>query len=218
MKVHTNIATDTELAELRQSFDSIHQQGLFSTKYYIDHKDTIKEVFNSDEDIIVQQERLDVRRHDIIKLIFNIFKRVAVIDFHKNNIFFVRCHHPIGIHSDADIPEHQGRTFILPLTFDNRIKTFAWKERMTNPEFNVVMDNFRNNPSQFTQRSNLSKEFKLNNAWSGTPSLVDYLELDNIGSWDKGSIIEFDRTQLHSSTNFKDLVGYKDSITIHTNE
>jgi hypothetical protein len=47
---------------------------------------------------------------------------------------------------------------------------------------------------------------------------VDFLELDGMAEWKKGSLFKFKCKQLHASNNFKAFAELKDYILIHTDK
>lgn len=217
MKIHENFLSDQILSELRQEFDQWYAKNTFTEQYTIDHEDTIKEIFNLTEKSLIQQKRSELSKTEIgeyIKKLLGPLAKLSPRDF----VYFSRSFYPIGLHADTDDKQSKGKTFLIPLTYDERVKTIVFKDKMTNPEFGKFVQEFANNISKFEYKSNLSEQYKLAHCWFGSPNLLDYMELDGMGAWAKGSVIEFDRNQLHASNNYKDFVDYKDYILVHTNE
>jgi hypothetical protein len=108
---------------------------------------------------------------------------------------------------------------MIPMTFDDRIKTLVWKETAVGvPSLNEIFHRFQNDIRSFKPQPQISKKLDLRNCWLSRPSIVDFLELDGIASWQAGSIFKFDRKQLHSSNNYREFVDFKDYVLIHNDE
>jgi hypothetical protein len=215
---HNNFLTDEQVLFLRNTFDQYVSKHRLSFKYWIDHEETIREVFNSDAKRIVQQERTDVRAEDIGQRVRELLAPLVTIPT-NTNVWLVRSHNPIGMHVDADeIKNQHGRTFIIPLTFDDRIKTVVWNRISTMSEFNRLTQAFAADSTVFEKVNDISQELLLNNCWFGTPSITDYIEVEGIATWEPGVVIEFNREKLHASNNYTVFVPHKDYILVHTDE
>ena len=218
MKTHKNFLTAEQVAEFRSAFDDYVSRHRLAFKYWIDHEETIREVFKKDVKRLVQQERTDVRREPLGQLVRELIAPIVSVP-ETTNVWLVRSHNPIGIHVDADEVKNQhGRTFIIPLTFDDRIKTLVWNRISTMSEFNRLTQAFAADPTVFEKVNTVSDELLLNNCWFGTPSITDYIEIEGIATWESGAVIEFNREKLHASNNYTVFVPYKDYILIHTDE
>jgi hypothetical protein len=218
MITHKNFLTDTQISNLQEIFNEYASAHKLAFKYWIDHEETIREVFHCTEKRIVQQERKDVRAEPVGQHIRELMSSLVELPT-DTNVWLVRSHNPIGIHVDADeIKNQHGRTFLIPLTFDERIKTIVWDRVSTMNEFNQFAQAFAADPAQFVKVNNLSSELLLNNCWFGNPSIVDYINIEGIATWEPGTVIEFNREKLHASNNYTVFVPYKDYILIHTDE
>ncbi len=139
MKVHENYLTDEQLSSLRTQFDQYATAGQLTFKYWVTHKETIKEVFNSDADQLVQQERKDISKAPLGQYVRDLLKSIFDIPL-TTPIYVVRSHNPIGMHTDCD--DHKpvnGRTLIIPLTFDNRIVTVIWDKIVSERELKELI-------------------------------------------------------------------------------
>jgi hypothetical protein len=218
MKIHQNYLTVEQINNLRNQFDEYANSNQLTFKYWITHKDTLKEVFNSDADQLIQQARRDISRDSMGQCVRDLLRPIYDVPL-KTAIYAVRSHNPIGIHTDSDDWTYQvGRSFIIPLTFDDRIVTVVWDKIVTVKELGELIQKFADDPSTFEKFNDVSKQYKLNNCWFGDPSLTDYLPLLGIATWKLGTIIEFNRQTMHASNNYTDFVPYKDYILIHTDE
>ena len=218
MKVHKDFLTDEQFNFLRSSFDDYADNHKLTFKYWIDHEDTIKEVFKSDVKRLIQQERTDARNDTLGQYVRELMKSVIALPT-TTNIWVVRSHNPIGIHVDSDeIKKQHGRTFLIPLTFDDRIKTVVWDRVSTISEFNKFCTEFANNHAKFEKLNDISSELLLNNCWFGEPSITDYIPVEGIATWEPNVLIEFNREKLHSSNNYTTFVPFKDYILVHTDE
>jgi hypothetical protein len=218
MKEHTNFLTVEQIAQFRDIFDEYVGHRRLAVKYWIDHEETIREVFNKDVKRLIQQERTDVKDSMVGQKVRAVLSPIVLIPA-TTNIWLVRSHNPIGIHVDADeIKNQHGRTFIIPLTFDHRIKTVVWDKVITMSKFNSLAQAFAADSTAYTKVNNISNELLLNNCWAGNPSITDYIDVEGIATWDMGTVIEFDREKLHASNNYTAFVPHKDYILIHADE
>lgn len=216
MELYQNFVSDSELEFLRFSFDQWYSTGVFRRAYTVNNPDVIQEVYKSQEKDLTQQERTNIGNNSKLSgFIRNLLSPLIKIKPH-NEIWFCRSVYPIGIHSDT--PPVQGHTIIIPLTFDERIKTIVFDVKMTNEEFAEYSKNFAADPGQFQKKHNLSSEYNLQNCWFGDPCIVDYFDIAGMAGWHKGCVMKFERSRLHASTNYRDIVNLKDYILIHTDE
>lgn len=218
MKTHKQFLTQNQILYFRAAFDEYVYNRRLSFKYWIDHEETIREVFKKDVTRLVQQERTDVRQEQIGQQVRDLMSTLVHIP-DATNIWLVRSQNPIGMHVDADeIKNQHGRTFIIPLTFDDRIKTVVWDRISTMREFNKLAQDFAADPTAFTKVNTISEEMLLNNCWFGKPSITDYVAIEGIATWEPGIVIEFNREKLHASNNYTVFMPHKDYILIHTDE
>jgi hypothetical protein len=218
MNIHNNFLNADQILILRKCFDQHVENNDLNFKYWITHKDTIKEVFHSDADQIVQQERRDVASKELGNYTRLFLK--SIIDIPADtNIWAVRSHAPIGIHTDSDdVLYQQGRTIIIPLTFDDRIVTLVWDKVLTQKQLQELFQSFASDPTNFEKLNNSSQQYQLDNCWFGDPCLTDFLPLLGVAKWQLGTIIEFDRQIAHASNNYTKFIPFKDYLLIHTDE
>lgn len=220
LTVFENTVTSAEIANMQQQFSHLHATVKFTDTYHITSRDEIHELYNSNAESLIQQQRVDIRKYPIADIVRNIVNRILPSPLDPSvPILFSRSVYPVGIHVDSDKKENNGHTLMIPLTFDTRIKTLAWKETAINSvALHEIFYRFQNNIKSFTPQSRISNKFDLRNCWLTTPSIVDFLELDGIAEWQEGSIFKFNRQQLHASNNYKAFVEFKDYVLIHNNE
>ncbi len=218
MNVHKDFLTDEQYNFLRSSFNDYVNNHKLTFKYWIEHEDTIKEVFKSDVKRLIQQERTDAKADVLGQYVRGLMQSIIDIPV-STNIWVIRSHNPIGIHVDADeVKRQHGRTFLIPLTFDDRIKTVVWDRVSTISKFNKFCSEFANDHTKFEKLNNISTELLLNNCWFGEPSITDYIPIEGIATWEPNILIEFNREKLHASNNYTTFVPFKDYILIHTDE
>jgi len=134
-------------------------------------------------------------------------------------IMFSRSVYPVGIHTDTNIKNCKGHTIMIPLTFNAGIKTVVWRETaIGQQELNTIFQRFQNDINSFRPQPKISQQLDLRNCWLGTPSIVDFLELDGMADWCAGAVFRFDRQQLHASNNYREFVEFKDYVLIHNDE
>ena len=218
MKVYDNFMSAEDLEFLEKDFVELYNKGFFRVEqYFIEHQETIEKVFNETADRLTQQIRCNItsrpaghRLREILKPIVDIPRLI--------NIYYVRSFYPIGLHTDTNEREKSGTTYMIPLTYNTNIKTIAWHGAATNEEFKELSERFINHPEQFEKKSNISEEVNLTNCWVGDRNIVDYLDIEGVASWERGSVVAFPRAMLHASNNYKKIVDYKDYILIHNND
>jgi len=220
LTVFENTVTADEIAYLQQQFAQFKNTLKFEEAYFITNSDVLHDLYNSQASRLVQQERVDIRSHPVADVIRNIVNRILPNSLKPDiRILFSRSVYPVGIHTDTSEQERTGHTIMIPLTFDDRIKTLTWKETaIGEKELNSIFHQFQTNIRSFTRRSKISRELDLRNCWLSQPSIVDFLELDGIAEWRAGSIFKFERKQLHASNNYKAFVDFKDYVLIHNDE
>lgn len=215
LSTNTTIIKQLDIDYIKTEFQNLFDQEKFQIEYYIDHKETIIEAFGKTDNKLLQQKRVDVKSLPIGSYIKQILE--TVYSFSSDiPIYLVRAYYPIGIHADAEIPT-TGKTIIIPLTFDNNIKTLVFKKTGTNNDVAQLVEQFSRDPNQFKRLNLLSKKLNLKNCWLGEPNLADCLELDDIAEWNSNTVIMFDRMQFHGSNNYKKIVDFKDYVLVHTN-
>lgn len=221
LQVFENAVSSKDLGDIRAEFDRLISTVKFDSQlYYVDDKDTIRDVYGIDNvDQIIQQERLDATKlplGDRIRKIFQPYLSSEQLENKNNSVWLCRAHFPIGIHTDTDIIKPDGYTVLMPLTFDESIKTVVWKPLLGKFELDKLIREFIDDPYKFPKKCSVSQELKLDHCWMSDPKLTDVIELDGYASWKKGSIFKFDRRQPHGGNNWKtDKLKYKDYILIH---
>lgn len=202
LEIFNDKISDDTLVMLRNQFDNLKNTKEFDDRYF-------------DEDML-QWERICINDVDPIltSKIQKILNEVGANLVHREYIFFVRCYYPASIHVDVTDSSH-GNTYIIPLTFNEDIKTVVFKNNTTLAEFNKLIDFY--SKVSFIARSKLSETINLDHCWGNKPNIVDVLKLDGYAEWTKGTIIKFARQQIHTSSNFKTLnLEYKDYILCHS--
>ncbi len=130
---------------------------------------------------------------------------------------FARGILPIAVHVDIAEDKRDGDTIIIPLTFNKKIKTIWFNEKVFEPIFDnwISAQNFDTKE----KTNNLRNELDLTNAYYHNPKLIDFLKLDGIGEWTKGNAFRGRRSQPHCSNNFKSSgIDFKDYIIIQTGD
>lgn len=217
LEIFENAITDSELDYLNSEFNKLKTTRLFKDEiYYIDHADTLKEMYEQNE-TVVQQCRFKLNGLPIGNKVVEILRRFAnnEDDIKTLPIWASVAEFPIGIH--ADVPENYfpGNTFLIPLTFDDNIKTVVWKPLLGLNLLNNLIQDFGKNGESYPIKSTTSKQVDVKHCWLSTPTIVDAMELDGIASWKKGTLIKCDRRQPHASNNWKPFVDFKHYIVIH---
>jgi len=220
LTVFENAVTADEIAYLQQQFAQLKNTVEFNDEYFITNPDEIHDLYNSQDSKLVQQERVDIRPYPVADVIRSIVNRILPNPLKSSiPIMFSRSVYPVGIHTDTDERAHTGHTIMIPLTFDDRIKTLTWKETAIGQSgLDTIFQRFQSDINSFTQQSQISQQLDLRNCWLSQPSIVDFLELDGMAEWRAGSIFKFERKQLHASNNYKAFVDFKDYVLIHNDE
>jgi hypothetical protein len=131
LQIYPNTISSSDIEFIIQEINKLIDADQLNVKYYIEHKDTIKEVFNSDEPKLLQQERVDIKDFEVGIKIRNLLK--PVIEFGAGTpIYLVKAHHPIGLHVDTEA-HAKGKTIIIPLTFMNLVNVEL--DRYSSPVF-----------------------------------------------------------------------------------
>ena len=185
------------------------------------NKSILKNLYNITEDRYHQTKRGEIKDKEMRR---EILSAVSEFDFDKNSMTnpymnFARGFLPIAIHVDIpDFDTHQdGNTILIPLTFSDKIKTFWWKEKVYEPIFDYWIE--KQNWNQRKKVNNISEQYDVTNGFFPKPDVTDYMELDGIGEWFKGSCFSGRRSQPHCSNNFKTSgIEYKDYILIQTTD
>lgn len=207
-----------KIDQLRIYFDQIYE-SLEDAQWQV-NKDLLKKVYNITGVDKVMQTKRGLMKHGtearelVIDLLepFNI--KASPRGWHIN---YARGFLPIAIHVDiADYKPHDdGDTILIPLTFDDRIKTIWWKGHVYEPIFDYWVES--QDWSKKKKQNSLSEQFDMSNGYWPKPEIVDYMPLDGIGEWSKGNIFRGVRSQPHASNNFKSSgIEYKDYILIQT--
>jgi len=222
LQIFENAVSEEDLLYIRKEFDQLKETVQFDSQlYYLDDQETIKEIYHSDKNQLVQQERLKINHYALGKKLQEIF-RPYITDYAQENnypIWACRAHLPIGLHTDTDDHSLTGYTVILPLTFNDSIKTIVWKPLLGKAHLDKLIQDFIQDPFKFPRKCSISRELDLEHCWMSKPTLTDAIELDGYVAWKKGTIVKFDRRQPHAGTNWKtDSLPYKDYILIHADQ
>lgn len=222
LEVFKNAVSQDDLLEIRKEFDHLIATVKFDSQlYYLNDKDTIKNIYGIDNvDQLVQQERLVINQLPLGEKIKKIFQpylaKELLDDSYHNPIWACRAHLPIGIHTDTEVDKPDGYTVLMPLTFNTSIKTVVWKPLLGKVALDKLMQNFMQEPLLYPQKCHVSQELELNHCWMSDPKLTDALELDGYAAWEPGVILKFDRRHPHGGNNWKTKdLPYKDYILIH---
>jgi len=220
LTVFENAVTDQEIAHLQQQFAELKATVEFKERYLITNPDEIHELYNSNSESLIQQERTDIRAYPVAQFIRSIVNKILPAPLKDSiPIMFSRSVYPVGIHTDTNIESCQGHTIMIPLTFDARIKTVVWQETAVGQqELNKIFQRFNSNIESFQPQPRISDQMDLRNCWLAQPSIVDFLQLDGMAEWRAGSIFKFSRRQLHASNNYREFVEFKDYVLIHNDE
>ena len=177
-------------------------------------------MYNSNAESLIQQERVNINAYPVAESVRRIVNRILPEPLKPStSIMFSRSVYPIGIHTDTDEKNLKGHTIMIPLTFDDRIKTLVWKETAVGQSgLNAIFQRFQTDIKSFQPQPRISNKLDLRNCWLGQPSVVDFLQLDGMASWRTGSIFKFERQQLHASNNYREFVDHKDYVLIHNDE
>jgi hypothetical protein len=204
---------------LRDLFDQAYDN--LDDAQWITNKEQLKKLYGIEGVDRVMQTKRGQPSSDVRKIIIDAVKEFDSLGLVKySHINFARAFYPIAIHVDVPPPPkpQDGDTIIIPLTFNEQIKTVWWKGQVYNPVFDFWLAE-QNYFSDKKKLNNLSKTYNLENAYWPKPDIVDYMELDGIGDWRKGTAFMGRRSQPHCSTNFlKSGMTHKDYILIQTNE
>ena len=210
------IPNDT-IDHLRYLFDKAYDS--LDDAQWIYNKEQLKKLYGIEGMDRVMQTKRGQPSNDVQKIIIDAVKEFDSPGLEKSpHINFARAFYPIAIHVDINESLEDGNTIIIPLTFNDDIKTLWWKKRVYSPIFDfwVQEQNFfvgKNKVNDLSTRYNLDTGF-----WP-KPEIVDYMEIDGIGDWQKGTAFMGRRSQPHCSTNFlKSGITHKDYILIQTNE
>jgi len=220
LTVFENQVTLEEITHLQQQFAQLKSTVEFKNRYFITSKDDIQDLYNLNAESLIQQERVDIRAYPVADFVRNIVDRILPSPLKTiTPIYFSRSVYPVGIHTDTNETVYQGHTLMIPLTFDDRIKTLVWKETAHGESaLNEIFHRFQHDIKSFVRQPRISNKFDLRNCWLTQPSIVDFLELDGMAAWQPGSIFKFERQQLHASNNYRAFVDFKDYVLIHNDE
>ena len=220
LTVFENAVTAEEILYLQQQFAELKAQVEFNDTYLITNPDEIRELYDSDSESLIQQERVSINAYPVAESVRNIVNRVLPNPLKTSTpIMFSRSVYPVGIHTDTDERDHEGHTIMIPLTSDPRIKTLVWRETaIAQSGLNEIFHRFQTDRKSFQPQPRISNKFDLRNCWLDQPSIVDFLQLDGLAEWRAGSIFKFSRQQLHASNNYREFVKFKDYVLIHNHE
>lgn len=210
--------SDQKVNDLRNFFDrNFPNFNDFQIQY---NKDLLKKLYNIDtNDKEIQSIRGEIKNIDERKYIVDLLLEFGFQEEVIRGAFmnYSRGYLPIAIHVDVpeDNPNEDGDTILIPLTFNDNIKTIWWKGQVKDP----IFDNWiaRQDWTNKKKVNNLSQTLNLKNGYWLKPDIVDYMELDGIGHWKKGNVFTGRRSQPHCSNNFKSYgIPHKDYIIIQT--
>lgn len=220
LTVFENVVTAEEIAHLQQQFAELKATVEFDDRYLITNPDEIHELYKSQGESLIQQERVSINAYPVAESVRRIVNRILPKPLKPSTlIMFSRSVYPIGIHTDTDEKNLKGHTIMIPLTSDERIKTLVWKETaLTQKGLNEIFQRFQTDLKSFQPQPRISNKFDLRNCWMGRPSIVDFLQLDGVAEWRAGAIFKFARQQLHASNNYREFVEFKDYVLIHNDE
>lgn len=209
-----------KIDQLRKYFDEAYD-SLDDAQWQI-NKELLEKIYNiTDKDKVMQTKRgLMKRGTEARKLLIEILEPFG-IKANPNgwHINYARGFLPIAMHVDIpeDNPNQDGDTILIPLTFDDRIKTLWWKGHVYAPVFDYWIQ--EQDWSKKTKQNNLTEQFDMSNGYWRKPEVVNYMPLDGIGEWSKGNIFKGRRSQPHASNNFKSSgITHKDYILIQTTD
>ena len=211
---------DEKIDLFREWFDA--SLPTFNDYQWQVNKPILKNLYNITEDRYHQTKRGEIKDEEMRQEIFSTVAEFGLskkVDRRNAYMNFARGFLPIAIHVDvpADNIHEDGNTILIPLTFDDRIKTFWWKEKVYEPVFDYWIE--KQNWDQREKVNNISEQYDVRNGYFPKPDVTDYMELDGIGEWFKGNCFCGRRSQPHCSNNFKTSgIEYKDYILIQTTD
>lgn len=217
LQIFENAITNEELSYLNAEFDKLKIEHLFKDEiYYIDHTETLEEIYNKKE-TVVQQCRFKLNGLPVGNKVIEILRKYAgpEEDLETLPMWASVADFPIGVHADVPEDDIPGNTFLIPLTFNENIKTVIWKPLMGLTKIDEFIKDFGENGLRYPKKSNTTTQVDVTHCWLSKPSIANAMELDGIATWNKGTIIKFDRRQPHASNNWKPFVDYKHYIVIH---
>jgi len=220
LTVFENAITAEEIMYLQQQFAELKATVEFNDTYLITNPDEIHELYNSESESLIQQERVSINSYPVAESVRRMVNRILPNPLKDSiPILFSRSVYPVGIHTDTNERDCRGHTIMIPLTSDDRIKTLVWKETaIAQSGLNAIFQRFQTDLKSFQPQPRISNKFNLRNCWLGRPSIVDFLQLDGVAEWRTGSIFKFERQQLHASNNYREFVEFKDYVLIHNDE
>lgn len=209
-----------KIDQLRKHFDEAYD-SLEDAQWQI-NKELLAKLYNiTDKEKVMQTKRGIMKRgtdaHKLVAEILEPFNIKADPDgWHIN---YARGFLPIAMHVDIgdNDTNADGDTILIPLTFDDRIKTLWWKGHVYEPVFDwwIEKQDWQNK----TKVHNITEQYDLSNGFWRRPEVADYMELDGVGDWFKGNIFRGRRSQPHCSNNFKSSgIEHKDYILIQTTD
>ena len=232
LKKYSNVLADFETETLQTWFDEALASTGFELKFPFDdpYYDRDKDCFGIThklnnphhiDSIIYAMERTLVppdQKYRIGTLINKITGKD--FDFVRNDgMYFVRVKIPSAVHIDElvrgdEYKSSKGFTYLIPLTYSDNIATVAWKNI-----YNKLGD-MNEDKMHYLQKIRPTakpKEYpdNIKAMLSHCIDVVDYWELENYVTWEKGSLIELCAGQVHCSSNFRLYHEYKDYILWH---
>ena len=139
LEIFENAITADEITHLQEQFTQLKSTVELDERYYITSKDDIRDLYNSDSESLIQQQRISVLKFPVADFVRNIVNQILSTPLKDSvRIMFSRSFYPVGIHVDVQKNE-KGHTLMIPLTFDNRIKTLVWKETATGQQDKMIL-------------------------------------------------------------------------------
>jgi len=158
---------------------------------------------------------------------FNIVKRIVYKYFDNPGIIwsaYQRQNFAHNIHIDdygveANLPGYM-YTFVFSMDTEPRFKTFVWKEQChDNNALHEFTQSWGEQRASLTKKTNLSEQEDLEHTLDSNQEdyMCDYLDLDGVYTYKRGSGVLFSAKQLHCTSNwikYKD-IPYRELLQIH---
>ena len=206
LRVYDNVVSADDLNKIKKMWDTVANTMGLVDKFYIDDQLHM-------ERTVINDHFPDMYRFCKTLINFNIPNKI-----HYGKIIFTRVHIPSPTHVDVDEAGAPGFTVIIPLTFHDEIKTIVWKDKFDdNSKFSKFKDDFVKNSKSSVRLNSITKEANLSHLLEiDDVNIGEVMELDGYAKWQKGSIIVFDKTQVHCSSDFRQHLPFKDYVLVHT--
>jgi hypothetical protein len=157
---------------------------------------------------------------------FQIIRRIVANNFSDTvDIWsaYQRQTNPHGIHIDdygSDHPSLFRYTYILAMDTEPKFNAIIWKEKAwDNDKLHTFVAQWGKTKNLKKKVSNISETEDLEHTFDKNQEsyMADYLTLDGIYSYKKGTGVVFDATQLHCTSNWKKYkeFRYRELLQIH---